>query len=243
MKLQDFVEIKNLNGYLINDMGVVFSKKSGKELKTNNGTVEVYIDGVKRKKNVAHLVLETFVGNPYNAKRVRFKNGDKSDASLANVEWVIPKTRKSGTTKDSSNSTSSRKKEIAKRKKQLEREMKTLEKEEFAINKKDSITALVKNNLTSIVEGIVKGENISVLTKRMLGKKLSRVELSKNIEKHCGVSLNDIEYIAKLCKTKPNYVEAIVRLQKNSKLKGVVFNNVAWSINNLNFDNYGNENN
>jgi len=217
-----FLEIKNLNGYLINDMGVVFSKKSGKELKTNNGTVEVYVDGVKRKKNVAHLVLETFVGNPYNAKRVRFKNGDKSDASLANVEWVIPKTRKSGTTKDFSNSTSSRKKEIAKRKKQLEREMKILEKEEFAINKKDSITALVKNNLTSIVEGIVKGEKISTLTKRVVGKVLSREVLSNHLTKNCGVSLADLVSIAKLYKAKPDYVKSIVKLY-NGKMSNVVF--------------------
>lgn len=223
METKNFVEIKNLNGYLINDMGVVFSKKSGKELKTNNGTVEVYVDGVKRKKNVAHLVLETFVGKPQNAKRVHHKNGDVNDSSLDNVEWVIPKTNKADVARTSSKSTSSRVKEIAKRRKELEKEMWALEKEESAINKKDSITALVKNNLSSIVEGIVKGENISVLTKRMLGQKLSRVELSKHIEKHCGVSLNDIEYIAKLYKTKPNYVEAIIRLQKNSKLKNVVF--------------------
>ena len=226
METKNFVEIKNLNGYLINDMGVVFSKKSGKELKTNNGTVEVYVDGVKRKKNVAHLVLEAFVGKPQNAKRVHHKNGDVNDSSLDNVEWVIPKTNKADLARTSSKSTSSRVKEIAKRRKELEKEMRALEKEESAINKKDSITALVKNNLTSIVEGIVKGENISVLTKRMLGQKLSRVELSKHIEKHCGVSLNDIFYIAKLHKTKPNIVEATVRLQKNSKLKDVVFNNV-----------------
>lgn len=223
METKNFVEIKNLNGYLINDMGVVFSKKSGKELKTNNGTVEVYVDGVKRKKNVAHLVLKTFVGKPQNAKRVHHKNGDVNDSSLDNVEWVIPKTNKADVARTSSKSTSSRVKEIAKRRKELEKEMWALEKEESAINKKDSITAWVKNNLSSIVEGIVKGENISVLTKRMLGQKLSRVELSKHIEKHCGVSLNDIEYIAKLYKTKPNYVEAIIRLQKNSKLKNVVF--------------------
>ncbi len=227
METKNFVEIKNLNGYLINDMGVVFSKKSDKELKAHNGTVEVYVDGQKRKMNVAHMVLNAFVGNPHNAKRVHHKNGDVNDSSLENVEWIIPKTNKTGVARTSSKSTSSRVKEIAKRRKELEKEMWALEKEESAINKKDSITALVKNNLTSIVEGIVKGENISVLTKRMLGQKLSRVELSKHIEKHCGVSLNDIEYIAKLCKTKPNYVEAIVRLQKNSKLKGVVFNNVA----------------
>ena len=71
------------------------------------------------------------------------------------------------------------------------------------------------------------GENTSVLTKRVLGKKLSRYELSKHIEKQCGVSLNDIVCIAKLHKTQPNIVEAIVRLQKNSKLKDVVFNNVT----------------
>ena len=53
MEIKNFVEIKNLNDYLINDMGVVFSRKSGKELKAHNGTVEVYVDGQKRKMNVA----------------------------------------------------------------------------------------------------------------------------------------------------------------------------------------------
>ena len=124
----DFYEIPNLEGYLINENGEVFSEKSGKTLKVTNGVVEVYVDSIKMKLNVAHLVLLTFVGNPDNAKRARHKNGDKSDVSLANVEWVIPNTRKSATTKSSSKSTSSRVKEIAKRRKELEKEMKALEK-------------------------------------------------------------------------------------------------------------------
>lgn len=222
MEKSNFLEIKNLNGYLINDMGVVFSKKSGKELKTNNGTVEVYVDGIKKKLNVAHLVLLTFVGNPDNAKRVRYKNGDRNDASLENIEWKTPTTTKKRAPQ--TKATTPRQKEISTEIKALERQMRKLKREEEALSKTNEMATIVKNNLSSIVEGIVKGENISVLTKRMLGKKLSREELSKHIEKQCSVSLNDIVCIAKLYRAKPNIVEAIVRLQKNSKLKNVVFN-------------------
>lgn len=223
--INNFSEIKNLKGYLINENGEVFSEKSGKTLKVTNGVVEVYVDGIKKKLNVAHLVLLTFVGNPDNAKRVLYKNADRNNASLENIEWKTPTTTKKRAPQ--TKATTSRQKEISTEIKALERQMRKLKREEEALSKTNEMATIVKNNLSSIVEGIVKGENISVLTKRMLGQKLSRVELSKHIEKHCGVSLNDIEYIAKLCKTKPNYVEAIVRLQKNSKLKGVVFNNVA----------------
>lgn len=222
MEKSNFLEIKNLNGYLINDMGVVFSKKSGKELKTNNGTVEVYVDGIKKKLNVAHVVLLTFVGNPDNAKRVRYKNGDRNDASLENIEWKTPTTTKKRAPQ--TKATTPRQKEISTEIKALERQMRKLKREEEALSKTNEMATIVKNNLSSIVEGIVKGENISVLTKRMLGKKLSREELSKHIEKQCSVSLNDIVCIAKLYRAKPNIVEAIVRLQKNSKLKNVVFN-------------------
>lgn len=222
--INNFSEIKNLKGYLINENGEVFSEKSGKTLKVTNGVVEVYVDGIKKKLNVAHLVLLTFVGNPDNVKRVHYKNGDRNDTSLENIEWKTPTTTKKRAPQ--TKATTSRQKEISTEIKALERQMRKLKREEEALSKTNEMATIVKNNLSSIVEGIVKGENISVLTKRMLGQKLSRVELSKHIEKHCGVSLNDIEYIAKLCKTKPNYVEAIVRLNRG-KLANVVFSNVA----------------
>lgn len=226
METKNFVEIKNLNGYLINDMGVVFSKKSGKELKTNNGTVEVYVDGVKRKKNVAHLVLETFVGKPQNAKRVHHKNGDVNDSSLDNVEWVIPKTNKADVARTSSKSTSSRVKEIAKRRKELEKEMRALEKEESAITKNDSIVTLAKDNITAIIDGMIKGEKVSTMTQRILGVKITKELLSKLVLEQYKVSLTEVITIAKLQKTKPNLIKGIFQLHK-SKLSNVVFSNVA----------------
>ena len=221
-----FVEIPNLDGYLINKKGDVYSEKSGKLLKANNGTIEFYVDGQKKKMNVAHLVLLTFRGNPDNASRVRYKNGDRSDASLGNIEWSTPTKHRATPPKSDCVTTSPRQKEISAEIKALVKQMKKLKREEETLSKTNEMATCVKNNLSSVIEGIVKGENISVLTKRVLGKKLSREELSKHIEKQCGISLNDILYVAKLHKTKPNIVEAIVRLQKNSKLKDVVFNNV-----------------
>ena len=110
-KINNFSEIKNLKGYLINENGEVFSEKSGKTLKVTNGVVEVYVDGINKKLNVAHLVLLTFVGNPDNAKRVRYKNGDRNDASLENIEWKTPTTTKKRAPQ--TKATTPRQKEIA----------------------------------------------------------------------------------------------------------------------------------
>ena len=226
MEIKNFVEIKNLNDYLINDMGVVFSKKSDKELKAHNGTVEVYVDGQKRKMNVAHMVLNAFVGNPHNAKRVHHKNGDVNDSSLENVEWVIPKTNKTGVARTSSKSTSSRVKEIAKRRKELEKEMRALEKEESTITKNDSIVTLAKDNMTAIIDGMIKGEKVSTITQRILGVKITKELLSKLVLEQYKVSITEVITIAKLQKTKPNLIKGIFQLHK-SKLSNVVYGNVA----------------
>ena len=227
METKNFVEIKNLNGYLINDMGVVFSKKSGKELKSNNGVIEFYVDGSKKKMNVAHLVLETFVGNPQNANRVVYKNGDRNDASLANIEWRVSNKPKSSTRRTHTNTSPSRQKEIAIELSKLKKQIKMLQREKDVLTQNNGMVTTIKDNMLPLVEGIVKGENISKLTKDVLGRMLSRKELSKHLEKQCGISLNDMVSIAKLYKAKPNFVEAIIRIQKNNKLKNVVFKNVA----------------
>ena len=219
-----FTEIANLEGYLINKKGEVFSMKSNKTLKVTDGVVEVYVGGIKKKINVAHLVLLTFVGNPDNAKRVCYKNGDRNDASLENIEWKTPTTTKKRAPQ--TKATTPRQKEISTEIKALERQMRKLKREEEALSKTNEMATIVKNNLSSIVEGIVKGEKISTLTKRVVGKVLSREVLSNHLTKNCGVSLADLVSIAKLYKTKPNFVEAIVRLNRG-KWANVVFNNVA----------------
>lgn len=226
IKKTNFYEIQNLNGYYINKKGVVYSEKSGKELKSNNGVIEFYVDGSKKKMNVAHLVLETFVGNPQNANRVVYKNGDRNDASLANIEWRVSNKPKSSTRRTHTNTSPSRQREIAIELSKLKKQIQLLQREKETLAQSNEITNVIKGNLTTIVVGLVKGENISKLTKRILGKMLSRNELSHHLKKHCGVSLSDIVGVTKLYKAKPNFVEAIVRLNRG-KLANVVFNNVA----------------
>ena len=228
-----FTEIANLDGYLINKKGEVFSMKSNKTLKVTDGVVEVYVGGIKKKINVAHLVLETFKGNPHGAKRVNYKNGDKSDTSLSNLEWSIPTAKTSKTSKSAkapnvikgtstAGDTSSSSQEIFDEIKRLKKQLTMLQKKKDALAKSNSVATLIKENLATIVEGLAKGEKISTLTKRVVGKVLSREILSNHLTKNCGVSLADLVSIAKLYKAKPDYVKSIVKLY-NGKMSNVVF--------------------
>jgi regulator of replication initiation timing len=222
-----FTEIANLDGYLINKKGEVFSMKSNKTLRVTDGVVEVYVGGIKKKINVAHLVLETFKGNPHGAKRVNYKNGDKSDTSLSNLEWSIPATKTTKTSKTAmvtpaAGNTSSSSQEIFDEIKRLKKQLTMLQKKKDALAKSNSVATLIKENLATIVEGLAKGEKISTLTKRVVGKVLSREVLSNHLTKNCGVSLADLVSIAKLYKAKPDYVKSIVKLY-NGKMSNVVF--------------------
>ena len=232
LNLKNFVEIPNLEGYLINNKGDVYSETSGKLLKANNGTIEFYVDGRKKKFNVAHLVLLTFRGNPDNASRVRYKNGDRSDASLGNLEWSIPATKTTKTSKSakapnvtkgtSTAGDTSSSQGIFDEIKRLKKQLTMLQKKKDALAKSNSVATLIKENLATIVEGLAKGEKISTLTKRVVGKVLSREVLSNHLTKNCGVSLADLVSIAKLYKAKPDYVKSIVKLY-NGKMSNVVF--------------------
>ena len=222
-----FTEIANLDGYLINKKGEVFSMKSNKTLKVTDGIVEVYVGGIKKKINVAHLVLETFKGNPHGAKRVNYKNGDKSDTSLSNLEWSIPTAKTSKTSKTAkvtpaAGNASSSSQEIFDEIKRLKKQLTMLQKKKDALAKSNSVATLIKENLATIVEGLARGEKISTLTKRVVGKVLSREVLSNHLTKNCGVSLADLVSIAKLYKAKPDYVKSIVKLY-NGKMSSVVF--------------------
>lgn len=224
--INNFSEIKNLKGYLINENGEVFSEKSGKYLKTNNGIVEFYVNGEKKKMNVAHLVLETFVGNPQNANRVVYKNGDRNDASLGNIEWRVSNKPKSSTRRTHTNTSPSRQREIEIELSKLKKQIKMLQREKDVLTQNNGMVTTIKDNMLPLVEGIVKGENILKLTKRLLGRVLSRNDLSRHLKEQCGVSLNEIVDIARLYRKRPNFIEAIIRLNRG-KLANVVFSNVA----------------
>lgn len=79
--------------YNISDKGEVFSKRSGKYLKLShkkNGYVyiELNVDGKVTYKRVHRLVAEAFIPNPNNKPFVNHIDGNKSNNSVDNLEWV-----------------------------------------------------------------------------------------------------------------------------------------------------------
>lgn len=77
--------------YLISNFGEVYSKISGKILKTfknNNGYLMLSLKG---KKYLVHrLVGITFIFNPNNYSQINHRDGNKENNSADNLEWCSP---------------------------------------------------------------------------------------------------------------------------------------------------------
>ncbi len=81
-------------GYFVTDCGKVFSCLREKPLrmkshKVNTGynVVNLSKEGAVHSVYVHHLVLKNFVGDPPVGFRAHFKNKDKDDMALDNLEW------------------------------------------------------------------------------------------------------------------------------------------------------------
>ena len=81
-------------GYFVTDCGKVFSCLREKPLrmkshKVNTGynVVNLSKEGAVHSVYVHHLVLKNFVGEPPVGFRAHFKNKDKDDMALDNLEW------------------------------------------------------------------------------------------------------------------------------------------------------------
>lgn len=84
------------NYYSVSDDGKIFSKVRRKYLKLNykkNGYVYVTLQVKNKKftKRVHRLVAEAFIKNPDNKPFVNHIDGDKSNNSIKNLEWVTGK--------------------------------------------------------------------------------------------------------------------------------------------------------
>lgn len=83
--------------YEVSNMGNIRTIETGKLLRTRKPDflgycrVTLLIDGKQTTKTVHRLVASAFIPNPKGKKHVHHKNGDKTDNSVANLEWVDEK--------------------------------------------------------------------------------------------------------------------------------------------------------
>ena len=82
--------------YQINQRGEVRNKITGKLSKAKadkSGYVRcnLYVDGKNNMATVHRLVAIAFIPNPMNLPQVHHKDGNKSNNSVDNLEWVSPK--------------------------------------------------------------------------------------------------------------------------------------------------------
>ena len=83
--------------YWIDNLGNIYNSR--KQLKTyftktNYECIKLVKDGVRHNHSIHRLVAETFIPNPYNKPEVNHIDGNKSNNSIDNLEWVTPSENK-----------------------------------------------------------------------------------------------------------------------------------------------------
>ena len=95
MKCLDiFISIIEKTKYMISSNGRILNMKSGKFIKPHfDGkyyNVRLSIKGIVYSYKIHRLVASAFIPNLNNKKEINHINGDKSDNSISNLEWVSP---------------------------------------------------------------------------------------------------------------------------------------------------------
>lgn len=87
-----FKEIPGHENYMITKDGVVFSKKRNIIMKQRtdiDGYKTICIDG--KNKKISRLVALTYIPNPQNKPQVDHIDGNKTNNSVENLQWVTAK--------------------------------------------------------------------------------------------------------------------------------------------------------
>ena len=89
--MEIYKKIKNRDNYSVSNLGNVRNDKTGRMLKfftKSNGYQQVQLGRANNPQYVHRLVAEAFIDNPCNRPQVNHINGNKSDNSVENLEWV-----------------------------------------------------------------------------------------------------------------------------------------------------------
>lgn len=96
--LTNFKYVDEFADYLINDKGIIISRKFNKIkiLKQHTDSrgylrCNLHKNGIKYPQKIHRLVLETFRGKPRDGEECRHLNGIKTDNRLENLWWGTPK--------------------------------------------------------------------------------------------------------------------------------------------------------
>lgn len=89
------IEFKTIDGYpkyLINRDGIIKNSRGKEKIAQKNSGgylgVTLYNNGEGSKKRIHRLVAEAFIPNPDNKPDINHKDGNKTNNSVDNLEWV-----------------------------------------------------------------------------------------------------------------------------------------------------------
>lgn len=91
----NWTELKNHEGYEINNLGDVRNSRTKKllqQIKLGNGEVEVRMNGTRHR--IHNLVAEAFIPNFDDKPFIKHKDGNKANNKVENLEWSSDKPRK-----------------------------------------------------------------------------------------------------------------------------------------------------